>query len=122
MYVEIRKISAQNTALMEMLQYSTIKMIKILNAAGITLTDDCVKIWIKQYADDIFYPKIEFTTEHQELQYDMTDDGAIREVHYKAFSGGKGRIHRIDIAQEDLKPTLHLIDAIIRKTYGMPDT
>ena len=121
MYVEIRNISVQNDILMDMLKYNVIKMVNMLNAHGIILNDDCVKIWIKQYSDDIFYPKIEFDTDRQEIQYDMTVDGDIREIHYKRFTGTKGRSRRIDIARDDLKPALRVIDDIIREEYGFTD-
>ena len=121
MYVEIRNISVHNDVLMDMLKYNVIKMVNMLNAHGIILNDDCVKIWIKQYSDDIFYPKIEFDTDRQEIQYDMTVDGDIREIHYKRFTGTKGRSRRIDIARDDLKPALRVIDDIIREGYGFTD-
>ena len=121
MYVEIRNISVQNDILMDMLKYNVIKMVNMLNAHGIILNDDCVKIWIKQYSDDIFYPKIEFDTDRQEIQYDMTVDGDIREIHYKRFTGTKGRSRRIDIARDDLKPALRVIDDIIREGYEFTD-
>lgn len=121
MYVEIRNISVRNDVLMDMLKYNVIKMVNMLNARGIILNDDCVKIWIKQYSDEIFYPKIEFDTDRQEIQYDMTVDGDIREIHYKRFTGTKGRSRRIDIASDDLKPTLLIIDDIIREGYGFTD-
>lgn len=121
MYVEIRNISVRNDVLMDMLKYNVIKMVNMLNARGIILNDDCVKIWIKQYSDEIFYPKIEFDTDRQEIQYDMTVDGDIREIHYKRFTGTKGRSRRIDIARDDLKPTLLIIDDIIREGYGFTD-
>lgn len=121
MYVEIRNISVHNDILMDMLKYNVIKMVNMLNAHGIILNDDCVKIWIKQYSDDIFYPKIEFDTDRQEIQYDMTVDGDIREIHYKRFTGTKGRSRRIDIARDDLKPALRVIDDIIREGYGFTD-
>ena len=121
MYVEIRNISVHNDILMDMLKYNVMKMVNMLNARGIILNDDCVKIWIKQYSDDIFYPKIEFDTDRQEIQYDMTVDGDIREIHYKRFTGTKGRSRRIDIARDDLKPTLRVIDDIIREGYGFTD-
>ena len=121
MYVEIRNISVHNDILMDMLKYNVMKMVNMLNAHGIILNDDCVKIWIKQYSDDIFYPKIEFDTDRQEIQYDMTVDGDIREIHYKRFTGTKGRSRRIDIARDDLKPTLRVIDDIIREGYGFTD-
>ena len=121
MYVEIRKISANNEILMDMLKYNAIKMIQMLNANGIILNDDCVKIWIKQFSDDIFYPKIEFDTDRQEIQYDMTTDGDIREIHYKRFTGTRGRSRRIDIARDDLKPMLLCIDTIIRQGYNFVD-
>ena len=121
MYVEIRNISVHNDILMDMLKYNVIKMVNMLNAHGIILNDDCVKIWIKQYSDDIFYPKIEFDTDRQEIQYDMTVDGDIREIHYKRFTGTKGRSRRIDIARDDLKPALRVIDDIIREEYGFTD-
>ena len=121
MYVEIRNISVHNDVLMDMLKYNVMKMVNMLNAHGIILNDDCVKIWIKQYSDDIFYPKIEFDTDRQEIQYDMTVDGDIREIHYKRFTGTKGRSRRIDIARDDLKPALRVIDDIIREGYGFTD-
>lgn len=121
MYVEIRSISAKNDMLMDMLKYHAMNMIHMLNAHGITLNDDCVKIWIKQYSDEIFYPKIEFDTERQEIQYDMTVDGAIREIHYKRFTGTKGRSRRVDIARNDLKPLPRMIDDIIREGYDFTD-
>ena len=121
MYVEIRNISVHNDVLMDMLKYNVVKMVNMLNAHGIILNDDCVKIWIKQYSDDIFYPKIEFDTDRQEIQYDMTVDGDIREIHYKRFTGTKGRSRRIDIARDDLKPALRVIDDIIREGYGFTD-
>ena len=121
MYVEIRNISVHNDVLMDMLKYNVMKMVNMLNAHGIILNDDCIKIWIKQYSDDIFYPKIEFDTDRQEIQYDMTVDGDIREIHYKRFTGTKGRSRRIDIARDDLKPTLRVIDDIIREGYGFTD-
>ena len=91
------------------------------NEYNASYNDDCVKIWIKQYSDDIFYPKIEFDTDRQEIQYDMTVDGDIREIHYKRFTGTKGRSRRIDIARDDLKPALRVIDDIIREGYGFTD-
>ena len=121
MYVEIRNISVHNDILMDMLKYNVMKMVNMLNAHGIILNDDCVKIWIKQYSDDIFYPKIEFDTDRQEIQYDMTVDGDIREIHYKRFTGTKGRSRRIDIARDDLKPALRIIDDIIREGYEFTD-
>lgn len=121
MYIEIRKISAQNDILMSMLKYESVKMVGILNDAGIVLNDDCVKIWIKAFTDEIFYPKIEFDTDRQEIQYDMTVDGEIREVHYKRFVGAKGRAHRVDIAREDLKPAMLMIDSILRQSYDFSD-
>lgn len=121
MYVEIRNISVHNDVLMDMLKYNVVKMVNMLNAHGIILNDDCVKIWIKQYSDDIFYPKIEFDTDRQEIQYDMTVDGDIREIHYKRFTGTKGRSRRIDIARDDLKLALRVIDDIIREGYGFTD-
>lgn len=121
MYVEIRNISVHNDVLMDMLKYNVMKMVNMLNARGIILNDDCVKIWIKQYSDDIFYPKIEFDTDRQEIQYDMTVDGDIREIHYKRFTGTKGRSRRIGIARDDLKPALRIIDDIIREGYGFTD-
>lgn len=121
MYVEIRKISAKNEQLMDMLKYNVMKMVSMLNAKGVTLTDDCVKIWIKQFSDDIFYPKIEFDTDRQEIQYDMTVEGEIREIHYKCFTGSRGNSRRIDIARNELKPKLVIIDNIIREGYGFVD-
>ena len=121
MYVEIRSISAKNDMLMDMLKYHAMNMIHMLNAHGITLNDDCVKIWIKQYSDEIFYPKIEFDTERQEIQYDMTVDGTIREIHYKRFTGTRGRSRRVDITRNDLKPLPRMIDDIIREGYDFTD-
>lgn len=122
MYVEIRRITARNDKLMDMLKFNAVKMIRMLNAHGVILNDDCVKIWIKQYSDDIFYPKIEFDTRRQELQYDMTEDGNIREIHYKRFTGTKGRSRRIDIAREDLITELRIMDDIIRSGYDYTDS
>lgn len=121
MYVEIRPISAKNDKLMQMLQYTANNMIMLLNAYGISLPDDCVKIWIKDYAGREFYPKIEFDIGRQEIQYDITEDGFIREAHYKQFVGRAGRCKRLDIARKDLNQKLLYIDTLIRQYYRFID-
>lgn len=121
MYVEIRPFTANHPILIEMLKKETIRMITILYQNGIVLNDDCIKIWVKQYSDEIFYPKIEFDSNRQEIQYDMTETGMIREVHYKRFTGTKGRSTRIDIAKTELVPILTMIDDIIRNAYEYTD-
>ena len=121
MYVEIRPITAKHDKLMQMLQYTAINMATMLTANGIVLFDDCVKIWIKEYAGREFYPKIEFDIGRQEIQYDMTEDGYIREAHYKQFVGGTGRSRRLDIARNDLYPSLLQIDSMLRSYYNFVD-
>lgn len=121
MYIEIRPITARHGPLMEMLKFNVAKMVHALNANGIMLNDDCVKIWIKQYSDEIFYPKIEFDSDRQEIQFDMSTDGEIKEIHYKRFTGTRGRSNRIDISRAELKPSLLAIDMIIRQEYGYFD-
>ena len=106
---------------MSMLQYTTYNMIMLLQANNVLLSDDCVKIWIKNYADREFYPKIEFDIGRQEIQYDITEDGFIREAHYKQFIGGAGRCKRLDIARNDLNQKLLYIDTLIRQHYGFID-
>lgn len=114
MNVQIRPESADKPELLEMLKYSVTNMIKTLYANGIILQDNSVKIWIKEFNGHRYFPKIEFDANGQELQYDMTNDGMIREVHFKSFIHQQGKTKRHDINKQNAHSLLQEIDDILR--------
>lgn len=114
MNVLIRPESANRPDLMQMLKFTTTQMILKLNSHGVTLPDNSVKIWIKEFSETKLFPKVEFDYEGQELQYDLTHDGAIREAHFKSFVKRNGSTVRHDIDKMAANPMLIRIDNIIR--------
>lgn len=114
MNVQIRRESANKPDLLEMLKFTTRNMLNLLHANGIVLTDNSVKIWIKEFNGNRYFPKIEFDNLGQELQYDITHDGMIREVHFKSFVHQNGKTKRHDISKENANQLLQDIDNILR--------
>lgn len=115
MNVLIRPESAQNRPdLMNMLKFATTQMLTKLHNHGLHLPDNSVKIWIKHFSGDKYYPKIEFDADGEELQYDMTHDGEIKETHFKEFQRTPNGTKRVDLNKEFANPLLQQIDNIIR--------
>lgn len=114
MNVQIRQESADNQQLLDMLKYTVTKMIHTLELNGIILPDNSVKIWVKQFNNSRFFPKIEFDNGRQELQFDMTHDGMIQEVHFKSFIHTATGTKRHDMNKQDANPLLQRIDNILR--------
>ena len=88
-----------------------------LRSHGINLPGNAIKIWVKEFVRDDFkqlYPKIEFDSGDQELQYDMSEDGAIKEIHFKSFEKNGNGYKRVDIPKEHADVLLAAIDNIIR--------
>ena len=114
MNVIIRPESATDRPdLMEMLKYTTTQIIITLYNNGVYLPDNSVRIWIKHFSGDKYYPKIEFDITHEELQYDITHDGKIKESHFKSFNRTSTGMRRADIGKEFAHPLLQQIDDII---------
>lgn len=114
MTVYIRPESAKNDVLMSMLQSVTSDMIIKLQNNNILLPNGSIKIWIKEFGKNKLFPKIEFDINNQELQYDISPDGYIQEVHFKTFKKENNSYHRYDIDKMSADPMLIKIDNIIR--------
>ena len=114
MNVLIRPESVNDPVLMPMLKHAAAGMIQTLQQNGIQLADNSVKIWIKEFGENKYFPKIEFDNNNQELQYDLTHDGEIREAHFKTFVHGKGGTKRHDIERTQADPLLVRIDSLLR--------
>lgn len=114
MNVIIRSESAHRDDLMDMLKNKTIQIIQCLQNNNIMLPDNSIKIWIKQFADTQFYPKIEIDVDNQELQYDVNHDGSIGEAHFKTFVKNGSVYNRVDIDKMQAAPLLIRIDNLIR--------
>jgi len=109
----IRKESVQDKELLEMLKMKVKFMISKLEDWDIYLNEEDVKIWIKEFNGKL-YPKIEFDFNKQELQYDLTEVGQIKEAHFKSFRQWKGKFFRKDLKKEKADLFLQTIDNIIR--------
>jgi hypothetical protein len=118
--ITVRPESAQNKEMILMLENTASHMLTKLHCNGIDFDDDAVKIWIKEFATGKLYPKIEIDYNHQEIQYDMTEDGLIREVHFKLFKLSGWDRQRIDIDKEQADPILIRADNIIRYNAKTP--
>ncbi|MBO5435083.1 hypothetical protein J6A31_04605 [bacterium] len=114
MNVLIRPESDDNQELMAMLKRASSNMILRLKNHNIILADNSVKIWIKRFSENRLYPKIEFDVGNQELQYDMTADGFIREAHFKSFIRTASGTKRHDLDKMSADPLLITIDNILR--------
>lgn len=114
MNILIRPESANRPDLMQMLKYTSAQMVLNIQNAGLTLPDGSVKIWIKEFSDTKLFPKVEFDHNGQELQYDLSHDGEIQEVHFKTFITKDGKRQRHDISKMNADPVLIRIDNIIR--------
>ncbi len=114
MQVAIRPESANNPTLMNMLKYQTNIMLRKLHNNGINLPDKAVKIWIKEFGNDKYFPKIEFDHNNQELQYDLTHEGEIREAHFKSFVRNGNKTQRRDLDRNDADALLVRIDTLLR--------
>ena len=88
-------------------------MICKLTSNGILLNDNSVIIWIKSSNGQLF-PKIEFESLHQELQYDIAADGFITETHFKKFIKTDNGSKRFDIKRENADKYLQTIDYVIK--------
>ncbi len=123
----IRKESAQNSVIMEKLQWIAARMDNTLSQYGIKVPDGMLKIWIKPYGWNGLYPKVEFSSgDDYELQYDIDPDGYIRDTFFKHFvSDGGSKKNRIDVEKEQAPEILQQIDDIIRikevQFVGIPD-
>ena len=113
MKVMIRPESAKEPKIMNMLQQTATRMINILYANGIELSDNSMKVWIKEF-DGRYYPKIEIDSYDQELQYDLNADGEILETHFKSFKHTKSYHKRVDLCKEEAHPVLAKIDTLLR--------
>ncbi len=114
MNVVIRPESAQNPDLMTILKRTTEAIINKLAANNIHLADNSIKIWIKQFDETKFFPKIEFDYNGEELQYDLNLDGTIREAHFKSFVHTPKGVKRKDLEKEQANPFLINIDNCVR--------
>ena len=116
MIIQIRPESAEHSELMPMLKSVAVRMCDRLAQYDIYFSDNRVKIWIKQYGESAFFPKIEFDLNNDyELQYDINRDGSIREAHFKLFfHDHTGAVHRRDIDKSESHPRLQKIDDILR--------
>lgn len=114
MNVLIRPESADRPDLMNMLQYETTKILTLLHNKGIDLPDNSVKIWIKEFSDTKFFPKIEIDVNGQELQYDLLHSGEIKEAHFKSFIKQGNKTVRHDLDKMSADPLLIKIDNIVR--------
>jgi len=115
--VTVRAQSAKNPEMLKMLKYEASKMINHLISKNIQIEPVKINIWIKQYGDSKFYPKIEFDFDNQELQYDLNYEGQIVETHYKTFLHSGSSIKRKDISKEDANSLLNAIDNEISTIY-----
>lgn len=114
MNVLIRPETANRPDLMQMLQYRTTQILTLLHNKGVTLPNNSVKIWIKEFSENKLFPKIEFDINGQEMQYDLDHEGNIQEVHFKSFIRQNGRTFRHDIDKTEADPLLIRIDNIVR--------
>ena len=116
MNVIIRPESANIPNLLDTLKKQTICVINALQAHNINLPDDSIKIWVKQFAAEKIYLKIEFDlVKGEELQYDLDPEGMFKEIHFKAFRPGpNGKIIRYDLNKEHANPMLARIDDVIQ--------
>ena len=114
MQVAIRPESANHPQLMNMLKYQTNIMLRKLHDNGINLPDKAVKIWIKEFGNEKYFPKIEFDHNNQELQYDLTHEGEIREAHFKSFVRNGNKTQRRDLDRNDADALLVRIDTLLR--------
>ena len=89
-------------------------MIRTLYNNGVVLPDHAVKIWIKEYSNGSLFPKVEFDWHDQELQYDLTTEGEIKEAHFKSFVHTQSCTRRKDVDKKDADPLLIKIDNILR--------
>lgn len=113
MNVQIRQSTADNSVLMDMLKRTATELLTTLHNNGINFDNNSVKIWIKEYNKKLF-PKIEFDVQGEELQYDLTHDGAIREAHFKTFIHTNHGTKRKDLEKKNANPLLIRIDNILR--------
>lgn len=113
----IRPQSADDPVLMPMLRYQAAQMVSILTAHDIDVPDGSVKIWLKPHRSGRLFPKIEFDACGQELQYDISPEGEIKEAHFKAFNTNAGPIVRQNIDKTDAHPVLRQIDDVLRQEY-----
>ena len=121
MKIGIRPESANNPTLMIMLKRKTALMLDVLHANGIDLPDKAVKIWIKEFGADKYFPKIEFDHNNQELQYDLTHEGEIREAHFKSFVKTDNKTQRRDLDRKDADALLVRIDTLLRYPTGQTE-
>jgi hypothetical protein len=120
--VTVRAQSAKNPEILKMLKYEASRMINHLMNKNIQIEPVKINIWIKQYGDSKFYPKVEFDFDNQELQYDLNYEGQIVETHYKTFLHNGNNIKRKDIPKEELNSLLDAIDNEISSIYTINDT
>lgn len=109
----VRKNTIDNSDLLKMLFKASSEMLIILIKNNVFLKKGALKIWIKESKDN-YYPKIEFSNNKEELQYDINLDGTINEVHFKTFKKVDGIYKRRDIAKEYADKKLQIIDNFIR--------
>ena len=116
MIILVKSASADCPELMTMLKSVTIRMCDHLATYGIFFRDYQVRIWIKEYGDGAFFPKVEFATNNDyELQYDISRDGYIKEAHFKFFEHtADGSVKRHDIDKFHTDPFLAQVDDILR--------
>ncbi len=114
MQIMIRPESADDPKLMPMLKFHSKEMVAKLLASGIEIPEGTVKIWIKRHRTGRMFPKVEFDACGQELQYDLTPEGEIKETHFKAFDNVAGPIIRRNIDKSKAHPVLRQIDDILR--------
>lgn len=117
MTIFIRPQSANNPQMMQMLKYHAMRMVNILTAHGVDIPDGTVKIWLKEHRSGKLFPKIEFDACGQELQYDITNEGDIKETHFKAFSTYAGPVMRQNLEKEEANLALQQIDTILQEFY-----
>lgn len=117
--VTIRKESANNQEILKMLKFEATKMINHLISKNIQIEPVKINIWVKQYGDSKFYPKIEFDFDNQEVQYDLDYEGQIVETHYKTFLHNQGSIRRKDISKTELNQLLNSVDNEISELYAV---
>ena len=117
MAITVRRCSCREPNLLNMLKFESEKMVNHLLEQGVDISPVRIWIWIKQYDEDQFFPKIEFDYNNQELQYDLNGIGAIVETHFKTFVRIKGRATRKDLDVSEIDPLLKRIDEEIKSIY-----
>lgn len=93
-------------------------MLARLDYLGYKVPDGVCRIWLKEY-QGVVYPKVEFSFEdlHEELQYEVDNNGNISEFAFKKFIMINGKYVRVDREKKDMCLDIKYIDTVLREKF-----